>query len=108
MNTKAKLTFCEVKWTVRHFSLLRKCLPVNMIMTMKSLICSLGLQRTVCVCVCVRRHSYHSLDCGLDTRIHTDSILFDWINQEFLQLSSPIPTSGVNCISAMEWRRIGS
>ena len=34
--------------------------------------------------------------------------LFDWINQEFLQLCSSIPTSGVNCIKAMEWRGIGS
>lgn len=34
--------------------------------------------------------------------------LFDWINKEFLQLSSLIPTSGVNCIRALEWRRTGS
>lgn len=32
---------------------------------------------------------------------------FDWINQEFLQVSSSIPTSVVNCIRAMEWRRNG-
>lgn len=34
--------------------------------------------------------------------------LFDWINQKCLQLSSLIPTSGVNCTSAMEWSRNGS
>lgn len=32
---------------------------------------------------------------------------FDWINQEFLQVSSSTPTSVVNCIRAMEWRRNG-
>lgn len=40
---------------------------------------------------------------------HSHTIdLFDWINQKCLQLSTLIPTSGVNCTSAMEWSRNGS
>lgn len=79
----------------------------------------------MCVCVCALKDIITAVwtivwprTLITDTHKHIDTHsdatqsqtvdLFDWINEEFLQLSSSIPTSGVNCIRAMEWRRIGS
>ena len=71
-----------------------------------------AVEGSVCVCVRVCVCTIKSIIIAGWTVVWAHTLtqtteLFDWINQEFLELSSLIPTSGVNCIRAMEWRRIG-
>lgn len=89
LTTRATTQKALILCLIRHFSLLNKDICPLVRSVLKSFIALQHSGRRRCT-------NPRTID------------LFDWINQKCLQLSSLIPTSGVNCTSAMEWSRNGS